>query len=138
MDRQRRRLEREHGELQTRVDYLADEVILEKRLGIAQLSLLLTVLVFMALTRGSRGEPFMAPISPGRRDSLREWGRRHLSSLGSGEWASKLRSRSRSRTPVPEDSLKRPVPKKAGGCLSAYNILGQLDIIFCRQSQISN
>ena len=33
------------------------QVVLEKRLGIAQLILLSTVLIFMALTRGSRGDP---------------------------------------------------------------------------------
>ncbi|CUA67021.1 putative protein slp1 [Rhizoctonia solani] len=38
------------------VSALTEEVVLEKRLGIAQLCLLTTVLVFMALTRGSRAE----------------------------------------------------------------------------------
>ncbi len=33
------------------------QVVLEKRIGIAQLVLLSTVLIFMALTRGSRGDP---------------------------------------------------------------------------------
>ncbi|KAH8114813.1 UNC-like C-terminal-domain-containing protein [Phellopilus nigrolimitatus] len=100
-ERQRKRLEREHGELLTRVNILSDEVVLEKRLGIAQLCLLLTVLVFMALTRGSRGEPIIGPMSSnGRRDSLKEWGRRHLSSFSSGEWASKLRNRSPTPRPV--------------------------------------
>jgi hypothetical protein len=33
------------------------QVVLEKRIGIAQLILLSTVLIFMALTRGSRGDP---------------------------------------------------------------------------------
>ena len=85
-ERQRKRLEREHDNLIARVDNLADEVVLEKRLGIAQLCLLLTVLVFMVLTRGSRGEPIISPISIRRHDSLKEWGKRHLSSFGSGEW----------------------------------------------------
>lgn len=35
------------------------QVELEKRIGIAQLILLSTVLVFMALTRGSRGDPIV-------------------------------------------------------------------------------
>lgn len=94
-DRQRRRLEREHYELLARVDYLTDEVILEKRLGIAQLCLLLIVLVFMALTRGSRGETVAPTKIALRHDSLKEWGRRHLSSLSSVDWAAKLRNRSR-------------------------------------------
>lgn len=97
---QRRRLEREHGELERRFSHLADEVVLEKRLGIAQLCLLLTVLVFMALTRGSRGETLIASSS--RRDSLREWGRRHLSSLSGGEWT-KFGGRTRSPTPTPKN-----------------------------------
>jgi len=33
------------------------QVVLEKRIGIGQLILLSTVLIFMALTRGSRGDP---------------------------------------------------------------------------------
>ena len=67
-------MEEERWELLNKVNHLADEVrlhgdgghlivsclksqvILEKRLGIAQLCLLLTVLVFMALTRGSRAD----------------------------------------------------------------------------------
>ncbi|TDL19764.1 hypothetical protein BD410DRAFT_791930 [Rickenella mellea] len=100
---QRDKLEREYVELLSRVNYLADEVILEKRLGIAQLALLLTVLVFMALTRGSRGESFISHTRVGgssvslkggfgRRNSLREWGRRNLSF--SGEWVKRFRSRS--------------------------------------------
>ncbi|KAI5117994.1 hypothetical protein M0805_004491 [Coniferiporia weirii] len=113
-EKQRRRLEREHGELLARVNYLADEVVLEKRLGIAQLCLLLTVLVFMALTRGSRGEPLIVPFvgagSGGRRDSLREWGRRHLGGFSSGEWAAKLRNRS--ATPTPKGFIESPVPVK--------------------------
>ncbi|EGN97942.1 hypothetical protein SERLA73DRAFT_169048 [Serpula lacrymans var. lacrymans S7.3] len=75
-ERQRRRLEIEHGELMSRVNYLADEVILEKRLGIAQLCLLLAVLIFMGLTRGSRGEPFILDHGPALLNrSVREWGR---------------------------------------------------------------
>ena len=35
------------------------QVVLEKRIGIAQLILLSTVLIFMALTRGSRGDPIV-------------------------------------------------------------------------------
>lgn len=97
---QRRRLEREHGELERRFSHLADEVVLEKRLGIAQLCLLLTVLVFMALTRGSRGETLIASSS--RRDSLREWGRRHLSSLSGREWT-RFGGRTRSPTPTPKN-----------------------------------
>ncbi|TDL23346.1 hypothetical protein BD410DRAFT_179226 [Rickenella mellea] len=95
---QRDKLEREYVELLSRVNYLTDEVILEKRLGIAQLALLLTVLVFMALTRGSRGESFISHNGVnlksgfGRRNSLREWGRRNLSF--SGEWVKRCRSRS--------------------------------------------
>lgn len=97
---QRRRLEREHGELERRFSHLADEVVLEKRLGIAQLCLLLTVLVFMALTRGSRGETLISSNS--RRDSLREWGRRHLSSLSGREWT-RFGGRTRSPTPTPKN-----------------------------------
>lgn len=125
-ERQRRRLEREHGDLQTRLNYLTDEVILEKRLGIAQLFLLLTVLVFMALTRGSRGEPIVAPRMTSRRDSLKEWGRRHLSSFGSREWSSKLSKRS--PTSPSEDFVKSPFyikkEDKAGLPLVQFKVEG--------------
>lgn len=125
-DRQRRRLEREHFELLARVDYLTDEVVLEKRLGIAQLCLLLIVLVFMALTRGSRGETFVPSKVALRHDSLKEWGRRHLSSLSSVDWAGKLRSRSRTPTLVSmeragkgTDGNRTPQPNGKGLAASA-------------------
>ncbi|KAJ7101526.1 UNC-like C-terminal-domain-containing protein [Mycena belliarum] len=103
-ERQRRRVDAEYQELMRRIEYLSAEVVLEKRLGIAQLLLLLAVLVFMTLTRGSRGEPVMVPSV--NRSALRAWGRRHLSlkSLsGSGDWdwVRRLKSRSRSRSPKP-------------------------------------
>ncbi|KAI0823977.1 UNC-like C-terminal-domain-containing protein [Trametes gibbosa] len=96
LERQTRRLETEHQQLMSRVNHLTDEVVLEKRLGIAQLCLLLTVLVFMALTRGSRGEV----VHPKRGSTMREWGRRTLSI--SGDWVNRLRTRS-ATPPRPTD-----------------------------------
>ncbi|KAI9066021.1 hypothetical protein FKP32DRAFT_1646714 [Trametes sanguinea] len=87
LEKHTRRLETEHQHLVSRVNHLTDEVVLEKRLGIAQLCLLLTVLVFMALTRGSRGEV----VHPAR-GTVRDWGRRTLSF--SGDWVNRLRTRS--------------------------------------------
>ncbi|KAG2121548.1 UNC-like C-terminal-domain-containing protein [Suillus cothurnatus] len=78
-ERQRLRLEFEHSELLSRVNYLAEEVTLEKRLGIAQLCLLLAVLVFIGLTRGA---PSIEPPQLITR-SAREWGRRNLSFVSS-------------------------------------------------------
>ncbi|CAE6444933.1 unnamed protein product [Rhizoctonia solani] len=49
-------MEKRWSALLEQVNALTEEVVLEKRLGIAQLCLLTTVLVFMALTRGSRAE----------------------------------------------------------------------------------
>ncbi|CAE6400006.1 unnamed protein product [Rhizoctonia solani] len=49
-------MEKRCDTLLEQVNALTEEVVLEKRLGIAQLCLLTTVLVFMALTRGSRAE----------------------------------------------------------------------------------
>nr|GAT48165.1 predicted protein [Mycena chlorophos] len=93
-DKQRRWVEKEHMELMRKVEYLSGEIILEKRLGIAQLLLLLAVLVFLTLTRGSPGSPIAhVPIQASASASLRAWGRRHLS----------LRS-SRSRTGSGADS----------------------------------
>jgi len=112
-ERQRLRLEFEHGELLSRVNYLADEVwmllfedrlwlnivvskvIMEKRLGIAQLCLLLAVLVFMGLTRGASSIVQPQVIN----HSAREWGRRNQSfaeSNGNRSWDPPWR---RSRSP---------------------------------------
>ncbi|KAI0763545.1 UNC-like C-terminal-domain-containing protein [Trametes elegans] len=100
LEKQTRRLEHERRELVSRVNHLADEVVLEKRLGIAQLCLLLTVLVFMALTRGSRGDA----VYPARH-SVRDWGRRTLSI--SGDWMDRLRTRS-ATPPLPSLAPQKP------------------------------
>ncbi|KAH9922926.1 uncharacterized protein B0H18DRAFT_497745 [Fomitopsis serialis] len=99
-DKQRRKLEWEHRELLAKVNNLTEEVVLEKRLGILQLCLLLAVLVFMTLTRGSRGEHASVHRVPGsgRPMGMREWGRRTLSI--SGDWVSRFRSRSPTPKPV--------------------------------------
>ncbi|OCH87329.1 hypothetical protein OBBRIDRAFT_837470 [Obba rivulosa] len=102
-DKQRRRLEHEHSELLLKINRLTDEVILEKRLGIAQLCLLLAVIVFMVMTRGSRGEPIHARLS--KPSAMRDWGRRTLSF--SGEWVNKFRSRS--PTPQPREQFNDKV-----------------------------
>ncbi|KAF9501068.1 hypothetical protein BDN71DRAFT_1407907 [Pleurotus eryngii] len=118
-EKYRNRADNQYVELMHRVNYLADEVMLEKRLGIAQLCLLLAVLVFMGLTRGSRmSEGDLQSLLAQRiadrdrreRDRermigragrlpnagrVREWGRRHLSSI-SGDWVNRF-ARSRSR-----------------------------------------
>ncbi|KAI6123683.1 UNC-like C-terminal-domain-containing protein [Pisolithus croceorrhizus] len=80
-ERQRLRLELEHSELLSRVNHLTDEVVLEKRLGIAQLCLLLAVLVFMGFTRGT---PYVEQSQAGFNRSTRQWGMRTLS-LGSNK-----------------------------------------------------
>ncbi|QRV98322.1 transmembrane and coiled-coil 2 domain protein [Ceratobasidium sp. AG-Ba] len=67
LQRSMRNVEKKQAEMEKRWDALVEQVntlaeevrlrvVLEKRLGIAQLCLLTTVLVFMALTRGSRAE----------------------------------------------------------------------------------
>lgn len=90
---------------------MALQIVLEKRLGIAQLLLLLAVLVFMSLTRGSRGEAVMVPSV--NRSALRAWGRRHLSlknlsGSGDWDWVGRLKSRSRSRSHSPKPALLKP------------------------------
>jgi len=95
-----------HADLRERVDALAEEVsviakniifpdkywqiILEKRLSIAQLCLLLAVLVFLGLTRGSRVDNLAVP-HPLKGSSFAQWGRRHLTL--SGDW----------RKPIPSE-----------------------------------
>lgn len=98
-ENQRKVFETEYNELVARVEYLSDEIVHEKRLGIAQLCLLLAVIVFMGLTRGSRGESFEHGPLRFNRSSMREWSRRHLSF--SGDWVNRFTSnssRSRSRS----------------------------------------
>lgn len=106
-ERQRLRLELEHSELLSRVNHLADEVVLEKRLGIAQLCLLLAVLVFMGFTRGA---PYVEQSQADFNRSAREWGTRPLS-LGSnkelGGW-NPLRLRSLSPTVQCNGAEKMP------------------------------
>lgn len=96
-ERQRFQLEMDQADLLSRIDSLSEEVdflsftrlhftevlqiILEKRLGIAQLCLLLAVIVFMGLTRGSRVDTLTIQ-SPPRRFNVKEWGKRQLSLQG--------------------------------------------------------
>ncbi|KAG2140251.1 UNC-like C-terminal-domain-containing protein [Suillus bovinus] len=106
-ERQRLRLEFEHSELLSRVNHLAEEVTLEKRLGIAQLCLLLAVLVFIGLTRGA---PSIEPPQLVTR-SAREWGRRNLSFASSNAERGSNNLLFRSRSPeIPVG--KRSEPQK--------------------------
>ncbi|PCH40389.1 hypothetical protein WOLCODRAFT_117183 [Wolfiporia cocos MD-104 SS10] len=109
-DRQRRRLEIEHSELLVKVNRLTEEVVLEKRLGIAQLCLLLAVLVFMTLTRGSRGEHIHPVRGISRRLAMRDWGQRTLSLSLSSDWVNRFKSRSPTPMP-PEHPQPRPAEK---------------------------
>ena len=69
------------------------KIVLEKRLGIAQLCLLLAVLVFLSVTRGSPGEFHIPRSNSGSADISRGWGRHSLRL--SGDWfPSRLRSAS--------------------------------------------
>ncbi|KAJ3747670.1 UNC-like C-terminal-domain-containing protein [Lentinula detonsa] len=104
-ENQRKKLENDYNELVARVEYLSDEITLEKRLGIAQLCLLLAVIVFIGLTRGSRGESLVehGPLRFNR--SMRDWSRRHLSF--SGHWVSKFTANS-SRSTSPPRTAKSP------------------------------
>ncbi|KAH9971453.1 UNC-like C-terminal-domain-containing protein [Russula compacta] len=88
-EKHRREMAIEQRTLISQVNYLAEEIVLEKRLGIAQLCLLLAVLVFLSVTRGSPGEFHMPrvnvnSISRGADSSMRSWGRRSLRL--SGDW----------------------------------------------------
>ncbi|KAG1844651.1 UNC-like C-terminal-domain-containing protein [Suillus subalutaceus] len=87
-ERQRLRLEFEHSELLSRVNHLAEEVTLEKRLGIAQLCLLLA-----------------NPLNSSPR-SAREWGRRNWSFVSSNAERSSNNLLFRSRSP-PEISVDK-------------------------------
>ncbi|EAU86202.2 hypothetical protein CC1G_03413 [Coprinopsis cinerea okayama7 len=87
-EKQRLQMLIEYNQLVSRVEHLSEEILLEKRLGVAQLCLMLAVLIFMGLTRGSRGEAIVVNGPT----SMREWGKRHLSL--SGDWTSRFRRKS--------------------------------------------
>ncbi|KAL1677199.1 UNC-like C-terminal-domain-containing protein [Schizophyllum commune] len=119
-DRQRLRLQADYDELISKVNYLSDEVILEKRLSIAQLCLLLAVLVFLATTRGSNVD--VVHPSP----AMRAWGRRKLSM--SGHWVmdrlrnARLVISTRPRAP----SLRTPTRRHMNGGLATPTRAGHL------------
>jgi len=103
-------MEEERSELLDRVNHLTEEVTLEKRLGIAQLCLLLTVLIFMALTRGSRTDA--SSLLNGTMHGLHTF--RQRSSWSSVDWIKKSRN-GRSQTPTPAhfswESARKSEPK---------------------------
>lgn len=84
-DMHRQQTDAERRALLAQVHLLSNEVMLEKRFGIAQLILLLGLFVFMALTRGSRAAPLinegLARMS--RSSSIRLNDKRRGSSLDS-------------------------------------------------------
>ena len=85
----------------------AAQVVLEKRLSIAQLCLLLAVLVFIGLTRGAPS----AQHPPTLHRSTREWGVRNLSFGSSTDGWNPLRRRSRS----PTEQIRNMKAEKATG-----------------------
>ncbi|TCD65778.1 hypothetical protein EIP91_002217 [Steccherinum ochraceum] len=102
-ERHRKRIDLEYAELMSTVNRLTDEVILEKRLGIAQLCTLLIVLIFISLTRGSRSEVVHPPTTAGhersRTNSMQPSGKRTLSLGGlSTDLINRFRSPSREPT----------------------------------------
>lgn len=83
------RMQLELGELVKKVESLKGEIDMEKRVGVAQVCLLAAVLIFMGLTRGSRGDQGAVEAAEGekvttRKQGIGEWGKR-FSSL-SGDW----------------------------------------------------
>ncbi|KAF8955257.1 UNC-like C-terminal-domain-containing protein [Flammula alnicola] len=139
-EKQRYQLEMEYVDLVSRIENLSEEIVLEKRLGVAQLCLLLAVLVFMGLTRGSRAEALIDHGSTKLNRSVREWGRRHFKL--SGDWTgrfkgknleirtsresspSRIRSNSRARTPT---ASSRPKPTSAKTYPPQFPLRSQTD-----------
>ncbi|KAI6039654.1 UNC-like C-terminal-domain-containing protein [Pisolithus marmoratus] len=107
-ERQRLRLELEHSELLSRVNHLADEVVLEKRLGIAQLCLLLAVLVFMGFTRGA---PYVEHSQAGFNRSTRPWAVRTLSLGSNKELGGWIPLRRRSPSPADQRTSAEKLPE---------------------------
>ncbi|KAI6027799.1 UNC-like C-terminal-domain-containing protein [Pisolithus microcarpus] len=107
-ERQRLRLELEHSELLSRVNHLTDEVVLEKRLGIAQLCLLLAVLLFMGFTRGT---PYVEQTQAGFNRPTRQWGMRTLSLGSNKEFGGWNALRLRSPSPAVQRTSAEKVPE---------------------------
>ena len=92
------------------IEFQVPKVALEKRVGIAQLCLLLLVLIFMALTRGSRGKPPLirhdgAANTKSSKDQY--WGR-HLNL--STNWSRHLKSSSSTEGDVSTLSNQAQIP----------------------------
>ena len=92
------------------IEFQVPKVALEKRVGIAQLCLLLLVLIFMALTRGSRGKPPLirhdgAANTKSSKDQY--WGR-HLNL--STNWSRHLKSSSSTEGDVSTLSNQPQIP----------------------------
>ncbi|KAI0292442.1 hypothetical protein BC826DRAFT_441535 [Russula brevipes] len=101
-EKHRREMDTEQRTLISQVNYLAEEIVMEKRLGIAQLCLLLAVLVFLSITRGSPGEFHIARSRDGA-DVRRSGGQRSLKP--SSDWLpSHLRSVSSGPRTTSQDS----------------------------------
>ncbi|CAA7261538.1 unnamed protein product [Cyclocybe aegerita] len=122
-EKQRYQLQMDYGDLVNRIEYLSEEIVMEKRLGVAQLCLLLAVLVFLGLTRGSRPDNFQSHGSVKVNSSMREWGRRHFTL--SNDWTNRFKSKapseskrskrssSASRTRTPTVSRLKPSTAKS-------------------------
>ncbi|KAF5314876.1 hypothetical protein D9619_007249 [Psilocybe cf. subviscida] len=91
-EKQKYQMEMEYSDLVSRLEVLSEEILLEKRLGVAQLCLLLAVLVFLGLTRGSRAEALIDHGSTQLNRSVREWGKRHFTI--SNNWRSRFKGNS--------------------------------------------
>lgn len=91
--RHRESVDADYQELARKVDHLAKEIVIEKWLSIAQMILLIVVLVFVGITRGTAPTVNIARPKIG----VREWGRRHLSLTSLNGW----NGRSRSAEPIP-------------------------------------
>lgn len=126
---QRYQLEMEYHDLLSQIETLSEEIVLEKRLGIAQLCLLLAVLVFLGLTRGSRTEIEHGPARFNS-TSAKDWGRRPFNlssdwthrfkgkkSIITGRSSSRSRERSRSR----DLARLQPLSSKSSGPLHAHD-----------------
>ncbi|KAJ3518177.1 hypothetical protein NLJ89_g17 [Agrocybe chaxingu] len=105
-EKQRYQLQMDYGDL----SYKPLQIIMEKRLGVAQLCLLLAVLVFLGLTRGSRPDNFPSHSSVKVDSSVRGWGRRHFTL--SNDWTNRFKSKAPSenddKVVFPSSSRLRP------------------------------
>lgn len=75
LENQRRRSDRDVSALSSRLSLMADELVYQKKIGLAQALVLLVILVFVIITRGTQVDSYsFASIHNGNHGFIQSWG----------------------------------------------------------------